>query len=102
VLSTWLKHVAHIAETNRTLLWLAAVHISELLYQFVCMHSSELLKQTFMRFDIGELFKKLLSNFGSCLDQTIVINTVHEHLHVEINVCIPVPHLCSSFHALCV
>jgi hypothetical protein len=32
-----------IDEINRTLLWLAAVHISEMRQPFICIHSSELL-----------------------------------------------------------
>jgi hypothetical protein len=53
-----------------------------------------------MGFDIGELYEKLLSSFGSYLGQTVAIITVHEDLHVQMNVCIPVLHTCSSSHAL--
>jgi len=53
-----------------------------------------------MRFDIGELYEKLLSSFGSYLNHTVAIITVHEGLHVHLNICIPALHMCSSFHAL--
>jgi hypothetical protein len=54
----------------------------------------------FMRFDIGELHEKLLRPFGSYLGQTVGIITVHEDLHVHLNVCIPALHMCCSCHAL--
>ena len=69
--SAWLKHVAYIDETNQTLLWLVAVHISVLLYPFVCIHNLELLNRfheiQYQRivWNIVDLFRFLLRS-DSC------------------------------------
>jgi hypothetical protein len=65
----------------------------------ICLYSQfRAAEQIFMRFDVGELYEKVLSSFGSYLGQTVAIITVHEDLCVQMNVCIPVLHMCSSFH----
>jgi len=95
VWSTPLKHVAYIDETKRTLLWLAAVHTSELLYPFVCIHNSELLNRFWrITWKIVELVRFLFRS-DSCSSQCAW------NLHVQMNVCIPVLHICGSFPALC-